>query len=427
LTRDTGSSDSDGVTNDARVTIAGAATGNALAYSLDGQTFVSRFDPAALSQGAHTLAVHQINASGAISTDTILAFTLDTQAPVVAITAADGVARKVSGAVGIGNQADVGSIVTLYENATILGTAIVDATGHWSASIGFSDHRQHTLTAVNTDLAGNVGTSAAFVVDLRLQSQPQNQPYFGTVTHDVHSAAGEVYALYDALLARTPDAGGQQFFTRALETGAALKNVAQAILQSPEGQTHLGAEGNAAFVEQLYQTALGRQWDAEGRQSWVDALDRGASLADVAVGFAFSVENVAGLQPALDKGVFTADPTATDVARLYYGLLDRAPDAAGLMAFKQAGAQGASLTSLAQAFLNSAEYMGAHVSPADATFVQALYHGALGRDADVAGLQAWTDALAHGASRADVAVGIALSPEARLHLTGVIENGWHLA
>ncbi|GAA0263540.1 hypothetical protein GCM10008965_34610 [Methylorubrum aminovorans] len=57
---------------------------------------------------------------------------------------------------------------------------------------------------------------------------------FGTITHDVHSAAGEVYALYDALLGRVPDAQGQQYFTRALESGASLEDVAQSMLQSPE-------------------------------------------------------------------------------------------------------------------------------------------------------------------------------------------------
>ena len=62
----------------------------------------------------------------------------------------------------------------------------------------------------------------------------------------------------------------------------------------------------------------------------------------------------------------------------------------------------------------------------DTAFVQALYEGALGRSADATGLQSWTDALTHGASRADVAVGIAESPEAHVHLTSVIENGWRL-
>ncbi|GAA0270216.1 hypothetical protein LNAOJCKE_5720 [Methylorubrum aminovorans] len=146
----------------------------------------------------------------------------------------------------------------------------------------------------------------------------------------------------------------------------------------------------------------------------------------MAISFAFSPENVAGLQPALDRGIFTADAHATDAARFYYGILDRAPDAAGLTFFAQVGAQGTSLTSLAQSFLDSAEYASTHANLTDAAFVQALYEGALGRSADAARLQGWTDALTHGATRADVAVGIAESPEAHVHLASVIENGWHL-
>ncbi|WP_405029835.1 MULTISPECIES: hypothetical protein [Methylobacterium] len=42
-------------------------------------------------------------------------------------------------------------------------------------------------------------------------------------------------------------------------------------------------------------------------------------------------------------------------------------------------------------------------------------------------MQAWTDALAHSVSRAEVAVGIVQSPEAHQHLANLIEHGWLLA
>ncbi len=104
------------------------------------------------------------------------------------------------------------------------------------------------------------------------------------------------------------------------------------------------------------QTALNRPADAPGLQGWMDALQNGMDRATVLVGFAFSPENVAGMQSNFDAGIFTADPHALDVARLYYGLLGRAPDAGGLDSFAQANAHGTSLEAIAQAMLNSSEY-----------------------------------------------------------------------
>ena len=92
----------------------------------------------------------------------------------------------------------------------------------------------------------------------------------------------------------------------------------------------------------LYQTALHRSGEAAGVKGWVDQLDHGTSRADVVTGFAFSPENMSGLQPALDHGVFTIDPNAADVARLYYGLLQRAPDQGGLSTFTTLVENGAS-------------------------------------------------------------------------------------
>ena len=63
----------------------------------------------------------------------------------------------------------------------------------------------------------------------------------------------------------------------------------------------------------------------------------------------------------------------------------------------------------------------------DTAFVTSLYHGALGRAPDAGGQAVYLDQLAHGVSRASVALGIAQSPEAQVHLVGVIEQGFHLA
>ena len=125
--------------------------------------------------------------------------------------------------------------------------------------------------------------------------------------------------------------------------------------------------------------------------------------------------------------MYLADPTDAAVARLYHGLLDRAPDAGGLTAFETTAHNGTTLSSIAQTFLTSAEYTTGHGSETDKQFVDSLYVNGLGRAAEAGGEPFWLSQLSQGATRADVAVGILQSQEAQVHLVGVIEQGWHLA
>ncbi|KAB1079444.1 DUF4214 domain-containing protein [Methylobacterium soli] len=163
-----------------------------------------------------------------------------------------------------------------------------------------------------------------------------------------------------------------------------------------------------------------------GVQNWVSALDQGTSRADVVTVFAFSAENLEGLQPAFEQGVFTPDLDASSVARLYYGMLDRAPDQGGLQALTGAVESGVSLQGVVQGVLNSPEYAAKFADLSDAAFIEALYDGALGRAPDAVGAQSWLAALTQGTSRAEVAVGITQSAEAQQHLLPQIEMGWHL-
>lgn len=250
---------------------------------------------------------------------------------------------------------------------------------------------------------------------------------FGTVYHDAHSVGGEVYAFYEGLLGRAPDPIGAEGWAAVLSGGASLQALAQAFLASPEAQLHVGAASNADYAEALYETVLGRHADAAGLKGWTSALDTGLSRADAAVSFLFSNEHIAELAPALNAGVFVTDQAAADVARMYYAVLGRAPDAAGLQGWTSVVHGGTSLTSVAQAFLGSAEFAAEHPGGlTDQQFVDTLYATALGRPADLPGEQSWLGAMAHGTSRADLAANFAESPEAHLHLAPVIEQGWHL-
>jgi Ca2+-binding RTX toxin-like protein len=103
---------------------------------------------------------------------------------------------------------------------------------------------------------------------------------------------------------------------------------------------------------------------------------------------------------------------ATQVYRLYQATLDRVPDQAGQIGWTEALVTGANtLPGVAAGFVGSREFQNVYGALDDTGFVQLLYQNVLNRAADAGGLQGWLNALAGGASRADVVVGFANSRE----------------
>ena len=123
------------------------------------------FTPTGLADGAHTIVASQTDSFGNTGTAS-LSFTLDTTAPVVAITSAGGptnqAAQTITGTVDI---ADAGTTVTLLDGTSALGTAVVQPNGSWSIPVTLSSG-SNSLTAAVSDAAGNTGTSSAVVFNL---------------------------------------------------------------------------------------------------------------------------------------------------------------------------------------------------------------------------------------------------------------------
>jgi len=91
-----------------------------------------------------------------------LSFTLDTTAPTVAITSAGGPTNQASQTIsGTVDVADAGATVTILDGTTVVGTAIVQAGGGWSAPVTLANGA-NALTAQVTDTAGNSTTSTAW-------------------------------------------------------------------------------------------------------------------------------------------------------------------------------------------------------------------------------------------------------------------------
>src|SRR4029079_1388018 len=62
-----------------------------------------------------------------------------------------------------GSSAEVGATVTLYDTngSTVLGTAVADGSGNWSITSATLSEGSHSLTAKQTDLAGNVSVASS--------------------------------------------------------------------------------------------------------------------------------------------------------------------------------------------------------------------------------------------------------------------------
>jgi hypothetical protein len=100
----------------------------------------------------------------------------------------------------------------------------------------------------------------------------------------------EVDGYYHSFLHRDADAAGRAFWVSQFATGADEAAVIQGFLTSAEyAQAHAG---HAAFVEALYQDVLGRNADAGGEEYWLGRLAAGASQAGVVQGFLHSTEAV---------------------------------------------------------------------------------------------------------------------------------------
>jgi hypothetical protein len=101
----------------------------------------------------------------------------------------------------------------------------------------------------------------------------------------------EVIRLYAAAFGRDADGAGLAHWTRALQGGLSMSEVASSFAGSDEFRLRHGADlDDKAFVDALYRDMLGRDADAAGGQAWVDALAAGRSRADVLLGFSDSDE-----------------------------------------------------------------------------------------------------------------------------------------
>ena len=226
----------------------------------------------------------------------------------------------------------------------------------------------------------------------------------GTLAVVETEAEASALRLYEGLLGRDADQIGAEYWSAQAAAGTSQTSIAETFLSGKEYQNHL----NDSFVEGLYTSLLDRPADEEGEAAWLNALANGTSRADVVAAFA---EGTEAQKVNLSNSEY--------VDALYDSALGRTAEAEGLTNWVAQLSAGVSRGDIADQIFGSTE--AAH--HANTEFVDSLYTNALGRtdtDTDAVGKAGWLAALDHGATQAEVVVGIVGSQEAQDHATNVI-------
>ena len=160
-------------------------------------------------------------------------------------------------------------------------------------------------------IANHVGDIYTFTnIETKQRSSFQDIERFhfdnGTVIAvDTDGAAGQAYRLYKAAFDRVPDKGGLGYWIEELDNGATLLEVAAKFITTPEFIKINGATPSSLeFATSMYQHVLGRAPDQGGLTWWVDQLDTGAKTrSEVLVGFSESSENQIALTGQMQAGI----------------------------------------------------------------------------------------------------------------------------
>ena len=177
---DSGSSSTDNLTNDTTPTLTGTAEANATITMYDGGVSIGTvtadgsgnwsFTTGALTAGSHSLTATATDTAGGISgASAALTLSIDTSistppAPDLTVASDLGISNSDNltsdTTPTLSGTAEANATVTLYDGATLLGTATANSSGNWSFTSNALGDGDHTLTATQTDVAGNVSAAS---------------------------------------------------------------------------------------------------------------------------------------------------------------------------------------------------------------------------------------------------------------------------
>jgi hypothetical protein len=122
---------------------------------------------------------------------------------------------------------------------------------------------------------------------------------------DIDDIAGQAYRIYKAAFDRIPDHGGLGFWIDALDKGALMSDVAYGFTHSEEFISLYGVNNtDEEFINLMYNNVLDRDADQGGYDFWTGHLDNGAITREgILIEFSESAENQANVIDLIANGI----------------------------------------------------------------------------------------------------------------------------
>ncbi|MGJ7914375.1 DUF4214 domain-containing protein [Massilia sp. LXY-6] len=217
--------------------------------------------------------------------------------------------RKISAGAGLGNSQAMGELKAAHMGSSSADT--VSAVSGTSYDLGggidllkyAGAKSAYTLTH-NSDGSWDVSNNADHSVN-HLVNVERLQFADTTLALDVGKGelAGEIYRLYQAAFGRTPDQPGLSYWLNVLDRGASLHEIASGFVTSNEFRLLYGTNpSNADLVNAMYYNILHRAPDAGGASYWVDGMNHGLSADGLIAAFSESPENIARAATIIGQG-----------------------------------------------------------------------------------------------------------------------------
>ncbi|MBB4867628.1 putative RNA-binding protein with TRAM domain [Pseudomonas nitritireducens] len=297
----TGDLANNAATDDSKPTLVGTATAGALVTVKEGATVLGSviadvsgnwtLELPQQAEGAHSYSI--VASNGANSANASFALTVDTRAPSKpgSITAIDD-QGDVTGAISsgvtddatptFGGSAEPGSVITIRDGETVLGSTSVGEDGTWSFTPSALEDGEHAISVTATDKAGNV-SELSDVLPIKVDTS-EVKVSITQVVDNVGSITGEI-AKGGVTDDRTPSLHGK---------GVAGDTVRISLKGGTEiGSALVDAQGNWTFE-------LPAQVD--GAHTYVASIDNGANSASAE--FSLVIDTVA---PSKPEGIGAVD------------------------------------------------------------------------------------------------------------------------
>ncbi|HEY2828211.1 MAG TPA: Ig-like domain-containing protein, partial [Pirellulales bacterium] len=160
----------DHITNDSTPTLTGTAEANSTVKVFDGATLLGStvtdgagawsYTATALNDGVHNFTSTATDVAGNTgAASAALNLTIDTFAPTAPSIISDAIVNM--NHVDLNGTAEANSLVKVYDSGTLLGSTTSDAGGSWNFVTGALNNGSHSLTAVDIDVAGNIGPASS--------------------------------------------------------------------------------------------------------------------------------------------------------------------------------------------------------------------------------------------------------------------------